>query len=132
MLLRLFTAVLVCAALYLQHKSWFSDVGYLRGYALESEVTRQDQRLARLRERNRILTAEVLAQKHGLAAVEARARSDLGMIKEGETFYLVNPGRRSGPKSVARAGTARDRAGTATDRAGTAADRAVQQVTERR
>ena len=44
-----------------------------------------------LRAYNRILAHEVRAQKHGLAAVEARARSDLGMIKEGETFYLVEP-----------------------------------------
>ena len=53
-------------------------------------VQKQTQRLATLEGRNRILAAEVRAQKHGLAAVEARARSDLGMIKEGETFYLVD------------------------------------------
>jgi cell division protein FtsB len=82
--------VLLLAGLYLQYKFWFSDVGYFRDQALAKEVIKQRQRLTALQERNRILAAEVRAQKDGLAAVEARARSDLGMIKDGETFYLVD------------------------------------------
>ena len=42
-------------------------------------------------QRNRLLTAEVLALQDGLDAVEARARSNLGMIKQGETFYHLLP-----------------------------------------
>jgi cell division protein FtsB len=91
MLLRLLIAALLLSGIYLQYKYWFSDVGYFRDQSLLEEVRKQEQRLARHEERNRILAAEVRAQKHGLAAVEARARSDLGMIKEGETFYLVDP-----------------------------------------
>lgn len=87
---RLFIAALVISGVCLQYKYWFSDVGYFQVRALDSEVEKQRQRLNRLEERNRILAAEVRAQKHGLDAVEARARSDLGMVKEGETFYLVN------------------------------------------
>ena len=94
MLVRFTIVVFVCMGLHLQYKYWFSDVGYFRARSLATEVTKQEQRLDRLHERNRILTAEVLAQKDGLAAIEARARSDLGMIKEGETFYLVNSRRR--------------------------------------
>lgn len=87
---RILIAVLLLSGLYLQYKYWFSDVGYFRDRALGLEVEKQAGRLTALKERNRILAAEVRAQKHGLAAVEARARSDLGMIKEGETFYLVD------------------------------------------
>ncbi len=94
MLVRFMIVVFVCMGLYLQYKYWFSDVGYFRASSLATEVTKQEQRLDRLHERNRILTAEVLAQKDSLAAIEARARTDLGMIKEGETFYLVNSRRR--------------------------------------
>ncbi len=90
MFVRFSIVVFICLSLYLQFKFWFSDVGYFRAQTLAVQVSKQQQRLDRLEERNRILTAEVVAQKHGLAAVEARARSDLGMIKEGETFYLVN------------------------------------------
>ena len=94
MFVRLFIAVLALAAISLQYKFWFSDVGFFRAESLEAEVGKQGQRLSRLEERNRILAAEVRAQKHGLDAVEARARSDLGMVKAGETFYLVNSERR--------------------------------------
>lgn len=90
MLVRAFIVLLVVTGIYLQHKYWFSDVGYFRGQALDTEVVKLSQRLDALKERNRILAAEVRAQKHGLAAVEARARSDLGMVKAGETFYLVD------------------------------------------
>ena len=52
---------------------------------------------ALLDERNRVLTTEVMALKEGLVAVEARARTDLGMVSEGETFYLVVDGADGGP-----------------------------------
>lgn len=90
MITRVSIGLFVLAALALQYKYWFSDVGYFRAKGLEAEVVKHQQRLDRLSERNRILAAEVRAQKHGLEAVEARARSDLGMVKAGETFFLVN------------------------------------------
>ncbi len=43
------------------------------------------------RQRNSVLVAEIDDLKSGLTAVEERARSDLGMIKEGETFYQIIP-----------------------------------------
>jgi cell division protein FtsB len=90
MVVRATIILLILTGAYLQYKYWFSDVGYFRDQALEREVVKQGHRLTALEERNRILAAEVRAQKQGLEAVEARARSDLGMIKEGETFYLVD------------------------------------------
>ena len=90
MFARAFIVVLILSGLYLQNKYWFSDVGFFRSLALSTEVIKQGQRLEALKERNRIVAAEIRSQKHGLAAVEARARSDLGMVKAGETFFLVN------------------------------------------
>lgn len=90
MLARISIGVMLLAALLLQYKFWFSDMGFFRARTMETEVLKASQRLDRLTERNRILAAEVRAQKHRLDAVEARARSDLGMIRSGETFYLVN------------------------------------------
>ena len=83
-------ALLVAAVLALQYKAWFGDVGYFSNAELQAEVAAQAQRTAVLTQRNRILTAEVLALQSDLIAVESRARANLGMIKEGETFYLVN------------------------------------------
>jgi cell division protein FtsB len=84
-------ALLLMLLLGLQYKAWFGDVGYLANSTMRAEVAQQKQRTEVLRQRNRILTAEVLALQRGLEAVESRARSSLGMIKQGETFYLVNP-----------------------------------------
>lgn len=83
-------AILVMLLLALQYKAWFGDAGYVEAAALEAQVASQRERAEELAQRNRMLTAEVLALKAGYAAVEARARNDLGMIKQGETFYLIN------------------------------------------
>jgi cell division protein FtsB len=88
--MRVVTGILLALLLMLQFKVWFSDVGYRAASALQEQVAAQRDRAEQLEQRNRLLTAEVLALKAGLAAVEARARSDLGMVKKGETFYLMS------------------------------------------
>ena len=73
----------------LQIRLWFSDVGIRAQRDLEARVAEQVRHTQDLQRRNRLLAGEVQALKSGSAGVEARARSELGMIKEGETFYLV-------------------------------------------
>jgi cell division protein FtsB len=73
----------------LQVRLWFSDVGIFAQRDLETRVADQTRHTQELKQRNRLLAVEVQALKSGPAGVEARARSELGMIKEGETFYLV-------------------------------------------
>ncbi len=73
----------------MQVRLWFSDVGMLARGDLQARVADQARRTQELEERNRRLAVEVAALKSGPAGVEARARSELGMIKNGETFYLV-------------------------------------------
>ncbi len=46
---------------------------------------------ADLEQRNQSLSAEVRDLKEGRDAIEERARSEMGMIKQGETFYQVVP-----------------------------------------
>ena len=87
--MRVVIGILVVVLCALQYKAWFSDVGYFVAQRLQDTVSHQERRAELQRQRNRILRAEVIALKNGYAAVEARARSDLGMIKDGETFYLV-------------------------------------------
>jgi len=86
---RILLGILVILLLALQAKAWFGDAGHLEAADLREQVERQRQRTELLDERNRLLTAEVLALKDGMAAVEARARSDLGMVGPDEVFYLV-------------------------------------------
>ena len=56
---------------------------------LHQEVEAQREENARLRERNEALNAQVLDLKQGLDAIEERAREDMGMVKQGETFYQI-------------------------------------------
>lgn len=56
---------------------------------LQHKVDIQQEENDDLRERNSILAGEVNDLKDGLESVEERARTDLGMVKEGETFYMV-------------------------------------------
>ena len=87
--MRVVIGILVIVLCALQYKVWFSNVGYFAAQRLQDAVSHQERRAELQRQRNRMLRAEVIALKNGYAAVEARARSDLGMIKDGETFYLV-------------------------------------------
>ena len=79
--------LIVVAAL--QYKLWFSDVGKSAERALARELQEQRAQRDALHQRNAVLEAEVLALKRDSTALEARARRDLGMIKEGEVFYFV-------------------------------------------
>ena len=56
---------------------------------LQARVERERDQVEQLTERNAQLQAEVDDLRTGLTAVEDRARSELGMIKPGETFIRV-------------------------------------------
>jgi cell division protein FtsB len=68
---------------------WHGDGGFRTLAALEEATLTQVEENARLTERNRALAAEVADLKQGLQAVEELARSDLGFIRKGETFFHV-------------------------------------------
>jgi len=74
---------------WLQYRLWFGNGGQREVQALQQKVEQQARDNAGLRQRNDALRAEVQDLKSGEAAVEERARSELGMIKPGETFYRV-------------------------------------------
>ena len=54
-------------------------------YLYELQLEKNKQLLAR----NEQLKAEVLDLQQGLEAIEERARSEMGMVKPGETFIQV-------------------------------------------
>lgn len=73
----------------LQVRLWVSDDGYRAAWRLADQVATQQEENEALRERNRALAAEVGDLKTGLDAVEEIARSELGMIRSGETLFQV-------------------------------------------
>src|SRR5580692_3859538 len=87
---------LLAALLLLQYRIWLSGDGVREAWRLRSAVAAQQSKNAQLTERNRELGAEVHDLKQGYAALEERARSDLGMVAGNETFYQVVPPKPSG------------------------------------
>jgi cell division protein FtsB len=83
--------VLAVAALAMQGQLWFSENGYRKTRDLRQAVALQRSQNDGLKARNEALEAEVINLKHGRAAAEERARTDLGMIGKTETFYQVVP-----------------------------------------
>jgi len=81
--------LLTVLLLLLQYRLWFSHDGLPSVLHLHRAVEVQRQDNAILEERNQVLTAEVHDLKSGLDALEERARSELGMIKQGETFFQI-------------------------------------------
>ncbi len=90
-LLRLLTLLLLVMFFILQYRLWVGQGSLAEVASLERQILGQQARIAEMEERNARLRAEVESLKKGLDAVEARAREDLGMIKEGEVFYQVIP-----------------------------------------
>ncbi|MFV1972326.1 MAG: cell division protein FtsB [Thiohalobacterales bacterium] len=82
-------AFLVVLLVILQYRLWIGDGGLLDVWDLHQEVEALRQENEHLQERNAALNAEVLDLKQGLDAIEEHAREDLGMVKEGETFYQI-------------------------------------------
>ena len=80
---------LLLVLLGLQYRLWFNQGSFAHVFALQRELTTQQAVNERLRERNSLLETEVRDLKKGDEAVEERARSELGLIKKGETFYLL-------------------------------------------
>jgi cell division protein FtsB len=89
--MRFLIVVLVALLATLQLKLWLSDGGMREVWRLEAEVGRRTAENDRLAARNAALEGEVRDLKHGLAAAEERARTELGMVKSGETFYQIAP-----------------------------------------
>lgn len=88
-MLRAAIALCVLMLAALQWRLWVADGGVAHTHRLKAQVQAQREENEQLRVRNAARDAEVQDLNSGTAAIEARARTTLGMIKQGETFYLV-------------------------------------------
>ena len=85
----LWPVILVLLLLLLQYQLWFGEGNMHDATRLQQQVSTQQSENATLTKRNQELAAQVHDLKQGQSAVEEQARSDLGMIKKGETFYQI-------------------------------------------
>jgi cell division protein FtsB len=88
---RVVLGLLVVALLALQYRLWISPNGVRDLWRTEAAIEAQSAENDKLKERNRRLAAEVRDLKEGRDAIEERARTDLGMVGDGETFFQVMP-----------------------------------------
>ena len=79
----------------LQYPMWLGKGGWLRVWETDQQVSAQHEKNQKLQIRNGALDAEVRDLKQGLDAVEERARSELGMIRQDEIFFQILEDRRA-------------------------------------
>lgn len=87
--MRAVTLILVVLLLLLQYPLWLGKGSWLKVWDLNRQVEAQQQVNQQTKTRNALLDAEVRDLKQGTAAIEERARSELGMIKRDEVFFQV-------------------------------------------
>lgn len=89
--LQLVFGALLLVLLALQYRLWVGEGSLAEVMQLKRQLAAQSAELADLRERNATLRAEVDDLREGLEAIEARARTELGLIRPGETYFQLLP-----------------------------------------
>ena len=84
-----FVLFLIFAFLFLQYQLWIDHDGMRKVIHLSDSIEQQQETNQNLFERNEVLAAEVEDLKSGYDAIEERARMELGMIRQDETFFQV-------------------------------------------
>ncbi len=87
--MRVVTYILLVLLLLLQYPLWLGKGSWLKVWDMGQQVQAQKQINDQTRQRNAALDAEVRDLKRGTDAVEERARSELGMVKQGEIFFQI-------------------------------------------
>ncbi|MEM5457311.1 cell division protein FtsB [Paraburkholderia phytofirmans] len=90
--MRLVTAVLIVLLALIQYPLWWGHGGWLRVHELQQQLAQQVQKNADSKLRNERIQGEVQDLQNGTAAVEERARYEMGMVKDSEVFVqFVSP-----------------------------------------
>lgn len=90
----------------LQYRLWLGEGSLAERHRLQQQVQEQIRINEQLKARNAVLEREVLELQTGNKGLEQRAREQLGLVKEGETFYQLieepEPGREQEQRREAR------------------------------
>ena len=96
-----FIAVLVVTIAWLQVRVWIGHGSLAEVNMLDERVQHEQVDNEVRQQRNSVLRAEVMDLKNGVAAIEEKARSELGLVKQGETFFLLVDHRQAPDKAAA-------------------------------
>ena len=97
--MRLLVLVLLVLVVLIQYPLWLGKGGWFKVWDLQRQVAAQHDTNEGLRARNAALEAEVRDLATGVGAIEERARSELGMMREGEVFvHILPPGSQVPPQ----------------------------------
>ncbi|MCL1077799.1 cell division protein FtsB [Parashewanella spongiae] len=88
------SACLVILFALLQYRLWSGENSLREYFGLQKQIQAQKLSNEKLIARNQILKEEIADLKGGTEALEERARNELGLVKEGETFYRVVTGKK--------------------------------------
>lgn len=105
--MRWLTAALAALLVVIQYPLWIGKGGWFRVAELEQRVTVQVDANTKLKARNDALSADVKDLQTGTAAIEERARVELGMVKPDEIFVqVIDPNKSTSPTPNRVAATA--------------------------
>jgi len=83
--------ILIVLLSTLQYRLWLGKNSVADYRSMRAQVDTLAKQNANLRQRNQLLKADIQDLQLGLESMEERARNELGMIKDGETFYRILP-----------------------------------------
>lgn len=87
--LNILICMLVMGVAFLQYRLWIEPGGIRDVLQIRKQIALQTLQIEQLKKRNEVLKFQIARVKNENDGVESRARSELGMIKKGETFYQV-------------------------------------------
>jgi cell division protein FtsB len=87
--MKVLSLVLVALIALIQYPLWLGKGSWFRVWEVDSQIKSQREKNTKLQTRNTALDAEVRDLKQGLEAIEERARSEMGMIKQDEIFFQI-------------------------------------------
>ncbi len=89
--MRFISIIMLSLIVLLQYRLWFGKHSIPDYRQMKQQVDWQYQQNEKLMQRNQLLKADIHDLSSGMEALEERARTELGLIRDGETFYRILP-----------------------------------------
>lgn len=95
--MKLLVFALASLVMLIQYPLWLGKGSWMRVWEVDKQIRTQREANIQLKARNAALDAEVRDLKQGMDAIEERARSELGMIRQDEVFFHIVEGSAGAP-----------------------------------